>query len=68
MIITINVKLSLKNSFIMDIDNLDTYNGDTEHNMWDDFDNYENTGEPDVFDDSTLILILIILTTETNFL
>lgn len=68
MINTINVKLSLKNSFIMDIVDLDTYNGDPEHNMWVDFDNYENTGEPDVFDDSTLILILITLTTETNFL
>ena len=52
----------------MDIVDLDTYNGDPEHNMWVDFDNYENTGEPDVFDDSTLILILITLTTETNFL
>ena len=51
----------------MDRDNLDTYNGDAEHNMWVDFDNYENTGEPDVFDDSPLILILT-LTTETNFL
>lgn len=32
----------------------DTYNGDTEHDMWVDFDNYENTGEPDVFDDPDL--------------
>lgn len=30
-------------------DDLDTYNGDTEHDMWVDFDNYENTGTPDVF-------------------
>lgn len=35
-------------------DNFDTYNGDTEHDMWVDFDNYENTGEPDVFDESDL--------------
>lgn len=33
-------------------DDLDTYNGDTEHDMCVDFDNYENTGTPDVFDDS----------------
>lgn len=30
-------------------DNLETYNGDTEHDMWVDFDNFENTGSPDVF-------------------
>lgn len=35
----------------MDFDNLDTYNGDTEHDMWVDFDSYENTGTPDVFYD-----------------
>lgn len=30
------------------------YNGDHEHDMWVDFDNYENTGCSDVFDiDST---------------
>lgn len=33
-------------------DDLDTYNGVTEHDMWVDFDNYENTGVPDVLDDS----------------
>lgn len=33
----------------MDLDNLDIYCGDTEHDMWVDFDSYENTGEPDVF-------------------
>ena len=32
------------------IDDLDTYNGDTEHDMWLDFYNFENTGEPDVSD------------------
>lgn len=37
-----------------DYDDLNTYNGDTEHNMWVDFDNYENTGSPDVFDESDL--------------
>lgn len=30
-------------------DDLGTYNGDTEHDMWVDFDNYENTRNPDVF-------------------
>ena len=30
-------------------DDLDTYNGDTEPDMWVDFDNYENTGAPNVF-------------------
>lgn len=34
-----------------DFDELDTYNGDIEHDMWVDFDNYENTGAPDVFDE-----------------
>lgn len=28
-----------------DYDNLDTYNGDVEHDMWVDFDRYEYTGE-----------------------
>lgn len=35
-------------------DDLETYNGDTEHDMWVDFDNYENTGTPDVFDEDNL--------------
>lgn len=34
-----------------DFDNLGSYNGDTEHDMWVDFTNYEYTGEPDYFDD-----------------
>lgn len=34
-------------------DDLSTYNGDVEHDMWVDFDNYENTGTPDVFDEAT---------------
>lgn len=33
-----------------ELDDLDTYNGDTEHEMWVDFDNFENTGSPDFFD------------------
>lgn len=32
-------------------DDLATYNGDSEHDMWVDFDNYLNTGTPDVFSD-----------------
>ena len=35
-------------------DDLDTYNGETVHDMWVDFDNYENTGNPDVFDEDNL--------------
>ncbi len=35
-------------------DDLGTYTGDTEHDMWVDFDHYENTGTPDVFDDDSL--------------
>lgn len=30
-------------------DDLDTYSGDTEHDMWVDFDYYENSGHRDVF-------------------
>ena len=30
---------------------LDTYNGETGQDMWVDFDNFENTGSPDVFDE-----------------
>lgn len=33
-------------------DDLGTYNGDTEHDMWVDFDNYENTGSPEVFEEA----------------
>ena len=33
-------------------EDLDTYNGDTEHDMWVDFTNHEYTGElADIFDD-----------------
>jgi len=31
-----------------ELDALDTYNGYTEHDMWVDFDNFENTGSPNV--------------------
>lgn len=41
-------------SFMDEYDDLGTYNGDTEHDMWVDFDNYENTGTPDVFDEDNL--------------
>lgn len=34
-------------------DNLDAYNGDTIHDMWVDFGNYENTGSPDIFTKTT---------------
>lgn len=36
-------------------DDLGTYNGDTEHDMWVDFDYHENTGElSELFEDSDL--------------
>lgn len=35
-------------------DDLDTYNGDAVHDMWVDYDSYENTDTPDVFDDVNL--------------
>lgn len=34
-----------------DYDDLDLYNGDVEHDMWVDYDYYQNTGETDLFDD-----------------
>ena len=37
-----------------ELDDLGTYTGDTEHGMWVDFDHYENTGIPDVFDEDNL--------------
>ena len=33
-----------------DYDDLGSYNGDVEQDMWVDYDHYQNTGEPDVFD------------------
>lgn len=37
---------------IMDeTDDLSSYNEDTVHNMWGDFDHYENIGTQDVFDE-----------------
>ena len=35
-------------------DDLDLYNGNTEHDMWVDFDNYENAGSHGIFDDFAL--------------
>jgi len=35
-------------------DDLDTYNGVAVHDMWVDFDSYENSGTPDVFDEDNL--------------
>ncbi|MDE5811867.1 MAG: hypothetical protein K2H61_06150 [Muribaculaceae bacterium] len=38
-----------------DFDALETYNGDSEHDMWVDFDYNENTGElSDLFDETDL--------------
>lgn len=33
---------------------LDVYNGNAVYDMWFDFDNYENTGIPDVFDEDNI--------------
>ena len=35
-----------------DYEDLGSYNGDVEHDMWVDYDHYRNTGQPDVFDDA----------------
>ena len=37
-----------------DYDDLGSYNGDVEHDMWVDYDQYRNTGEPDVFDEEDI--------------
>lgn len=34
-----------------ELEDLSVYNGNTEHDMWVDFTNYEYTGEHDEFDD-----------------
>lgn len=37
-----------------DYNELDTYSGDTEHDMWVDYDNFETTGNTDVFDETDI--------------
>ena len=37
-----------------DYDDLGSYNGDVERDMWVDYDHYQNTGEPDVFDEDDI--------------
>lgn len=37
-----------------EFDELGTYNGNTEHDMLVDFNNYENSVSPDVFDEDNL--------------
>lgn len=37
-----------------ELNDLTTYNGDTEHDMWVDYDNYEHIGSPDVFNESDI--------------
>ena len=39
-----------------DYDDLGSYNGDVEHDMWVDYDHYKNTGEPEVFDEEDEII------------
>ncbi len=49
-----------------EFDDLVTCNGDTEHDMWVDFDHYENTATPDVFDEPDYDNLIDNLTTETK--
>lgn len=37
-----------------DYDDLGSYNGYVEHDMWVDYDHNQNTGEPDVFDEEDI--------------
>ena len=37
-----------------DYDDLGSYNGDVEHDMWVDYYHYQNTGVPDVFDEENI--------------
>ena len=37
-----------------DYDDLGSYNGNVEHDMWVDYVHYQNTGEPDVFDEEDI--------------
>lgn len=46
-------------SFIDEYNDLGTYNGDTEHDMWIDFDSYENTVPPMSLTKRTSMIILI---------
>lgn len=40
--------------FMEDYDDLGSYIGDVEHDMWVDYDHYQNTGDPDVFDEEDI--------------
>ena len=44
-----------------DYDDLGSYNGDVEHDMWVDHDHYQNTGKPDVFDEEDIDEIVDVL-------
>ena len=37
-----------------DYDDLGSNNGNVEHDMWVDYDHYQNTGNPDVFDEEDI--------------
>ena len=37
-----------------DYNDLGSYNGDVEHDMWVDYDYYKNTGELDMFDEEDI--------------
>lgn len=47
-------------------DDLDTYNGNIVYGMWEDFDDYGNTGTPNVLIAPTSTLVLTTLTTGIN--
>ena len=49
-----------------ELDALDTYNGETEHDIWVDFDNFENTGSHNFSMNPTLKILFITLMTGTN--
>jgi hypothetical protein len=38
----------------MDFDDLETYDSNTEHDMWVDINNHGNTGTPDVFEEDNI--------------
>lgn len=51
------MKISRLNGNDSDMDeyeDLDIYNGNTVHDIWVDFDNHENTRNPDVFDEADI--------------
>jgi len=51
--IYLTIKIDRNQRKMETFEDLDSYNGDTEHDMWVDFDYHKNTGElPEIFDDA----------------